>query len=186
MTNPLRRRGMAAVAILLAGACRQMPDRPCTASLIELMPKPDTFAADAGMTTPDRGVSAESGAHPSSVCSVGYSLRGGTIATLNLYKFEEPSAAETGFKNLAAVAGSINPDFDTPVEPLEVTDAAPHADGLYIECHMRAGDTYCTVVARYAVTTYWLSVSHLAASGFTEADLARVVDALDGRLTTRQ
>lgn len=182
MTSPLWRQGTAALVLVLAGACGQNASRPCIPLLAELIPDSDIFAVDAGMTTPDRGVSVESGARPSSVCSVGYSLPGGTIATLNLYVFEEPGAAEAGFGNLAAVAGSINPAFDTAQAPLEVSDAAPHADSLYAECHVRAADTYCTVVARYAIHTYWLSVSHLDASGFTQEDISRVVEVLESKL----
>jgi hypothetical protein len=137
---------------------------------------------DAGMTTPDRGVTVESGAHPRGVCHAGYSLSGGTLAYLDIYDFDDAASADAGYQTLADAASAINPEYDAPTDSPDVSGAAPDADALHVACAARVGNAWCGVVSRYGHRVYWLSVSHLAPSGLTQDDLYRLVEAMNSKL----
>jgi hypothetical protein len=134
------------------------------------------------MSTPDRGVSVESRAHPTGVCHAWYQIPAATIATLNLYAFEDIAAADAGYQTLADSASAINPEYDVPTESPDVSTAAPDADALHVACAARVGNAWCIVVSRYGHRVYWLSVSHLAPSGLTKDDLYRLVQAMNSKL----
>ena len=169
-----------AFAILVA-SCQSTASRPCDPFLEALIPALSDFPSGTGLGNPDRGVSAESGAHPTAVCSTSGSIPGGGVVTLNLYQFQDPMAAKHGYDSLADIAQWANPDFFTPIiqDAINVANLSP--DDIWNGCYSSLvdGDSRCRVVARYDDLAYWLSLSHLEDAGLTEADLPPIMSELE-------
>lgn len=173
-------------AVMFAVACGYDSSRPCDPDLQALLPGEEAFPHGAGFDTPDRGVTIESQAGPSGVCSTGASIPGGGGAIVNLYRFETITSAEEGYKNLMGRAQHFNPEYDNPYTAPGISTSSFAADRMWVGCSTSKvdADTSCRAVAQYRSHVYWLSLSHLEAAALTEADLARVMQGIEKKLLT--
>ena len=173
-------------AAMFAVACGYDSSRPCDPDLQAFLPGEEAFPDGTGFDTPNRGVSPESGASPSAVCSTAASIAGGGGAIVNLYRFETLTSAEEGYKNLMGRAQHFNAEYDTPYTAPGISTISFAADRMWIGCSTSKvdADTSCRAVAQYRSHVYWLSLSHLEAAALTEADLAKVMQETEEKLLT--
>ena len=169
---------------LLEASCQSTASRPCDPFLEALIPPLSALPSGTGLGNPDRGISAESRAHPTAVCGTTGSIPGGGVAVINLYQFQDPTAAKHGYDNLVETAQWANPDFYTPIIPNAIAVANLSPDDIWNGCFSSIvdGDSRCRVVARYADFVYWLSLSHLEDAGLTEADLPPIMSAMENNI----
>jgi hypothetical protein len=167
---------------VVVSACTLDTTRPCDPSLERILPAPSVFSEHTVTSTPDRGVSLEIYAHPDFVCNVDYMIPGGAGATLDVYVFNDRDGAIAGYKELSERIERINPEFDTPEKPPAVTTEPSHADDIKVTCHTRVSRSVCSVVARYGLQLYALSISQDPAMSFIQDHLLRIIDVMDTRM----